>query len=162
MTATKKIVESFPIGGRLFAIKQLLLLKNLVLAYEIAGSRRASFLDFSDLWATFAELRTRGGLFDIGSYYNLLKSGNLFPKVVENVQDARVELDGLLRESITMFREASAKMFLTERSGGKRGIKTAEDEIKGKLMEVFPHEAKLRENLWEAVQSLVAERRQAK
>ncbi len=162
MNAMKRVSEGSQIGGRLFAIKQLLLLKNLVLAYEIAGSRRASVLDFSDLWATFAELRTRGGLFDIGSYYNLLTSGNLLPKVVESVQDARVELDGLLRESITMFREDSAKMFLSERSGGKRGTKTAEDQIKGKLMEVFPQEAKLRENLWEAVQSLVNERRHEK
>jgi hypothetical protein len=145
--------------GRMFAIKNFVLLKNLVLAYEISGSHRASVLDFTDLWATFAELRVRGGLFDIASYYNLLRSGNLFPKVVENVQDARIELDGLLRENITKFREECANMVLKDRTGGNRGTMTAEEQIKKKLAVVFPQEEQLREGLWDAVQLLVDEKR---
>src|SRR5258706_7737922 len=82
------------IDGNIFAIKNLVLLKNLVLAYEISGSRQASALDFSRMWATFSELRNRGGLFDVTAYYALLRSGNLFPLVVMSVQDAMTELDG--------------------------------------------------------------------
>lgn len=147
------------IDGRMFAIKNFVLLKNLVLAYEISGSHRASVLDFTDLWATFAELRVRGGLFDIASYYNLLKSGNLLPKVVENVQDARIELDGLLRENITKFREECANMVMKDRAGGKKGTMTAEEQIKKKLAVVFPQEEQLRDGIWDAVQLLVDEKR---
>jgi hypothetical protein len=158
--AADTVIQKFSqMDSRIFAIKNLVLLKNLVLAYEISGSHRASVLDFTDLWATFAELRVRGGLFDIASYYNLLTSGNLLPKVVENVQDARVELDGLLRENITMFREESAKMMLKERSSGKRGEMSAEKQIKKKLAAAYPQEEQLREGLWEAVQLLVDEKR---
>jgi hypothetical protein len=147
------------IDGRIFAIKNFVLLKNLVLAYEISGSHRVSALDFTDLWATFAELRVRGGLFDINSYYNLLRSGNLLPKVVESVQDARIELDGLLRENITKFREEAASMVLKNQVSGTRGTLTAEEQIKKKLAAIFPQDEQLRENLWDAVQLLVDEKR---
>ncbi len=158
---TSILTQTYPqIDGRLFAIKNLVLLKNLVLAYEISGSHRVSALDFTDLWATFAELRVRGALFDIASYYNLLRSGNLLPKVVENVQDARIELDGLLRENITKFREECAGMILKNQIGGMRGMMSAEEQIKKKLMAIFPLDEQLRNGLWEAVQMLVDERRQ--
>lgn len=148
--------------GRIFAIKHLILLKNLMLAYEISGSHRASALDFTSLWATFTELRARGGLFDITSYYNLLTSGNLLPRVIENVLDARVELDGLLRKNITMFLEEGAQMILKDRSSGRRGVMTAEEQIHGRLTAAYPQEELLREGLWEALQQHVDKRRRGK
>jgi hypothetical protein len=146
-----------PLDGQLFAIKNLIHIKNLVLVYEIAGSHRASVLDFTDLWATFADLRARGGLFDIGAYYKLVRTGTLFPKVVENVQDARIELDGLLRKSITMFRERCVKMLVRAANGDPENQNEAARRIKEKLVTAFPFEGNVRENLWEAVQVVYAE-----
>jgi hypothetical protein len=154
LRATSQIVaRSSKVDSRIFAIKNLLLMKNLVVAYDISGSRRAPALDFTDVWNTFGELRARGRLFELSTYYRLLTSGNLLPKVVENIQDARVELDGQLRENITIFREECNAMLLKGGSGGKKGAKTAEETIKEKLLDAFPQEEQLRESLWEAVKT---------
>jgi hypothetical protein len=133
----------------LFAIRNLILIKNFVLVYEIAGSRRASVLDFTDFWNTFAELRARGGFFDLTAYYNMVRNGSLLPKVVENVQDARVELDGLLRKSITRFREHCAETLL---KAGNDALKKAEasSKIREKIRVNFPYEEEVRGHLWDA------------
>jgi hypothetical protein len=150
---TQVIAKSTKIDGRLFAVKNLLILKNLVVTYDISGSRRASTLDFTDIWHTFGELRARGGFFELGIYYRLLTSGRLIPKVVENIQDARVELDGQLRENITRFREEAADLIAKSASAGKRGAMTAEEIIKQRILEAFPQEQQLRDSLWDAVKT---------
>jgi hypothetical protein len=96
-------------------------------------------------------------LFDIGAYYKLVRTGTLFPKVVENVQDARIELDGLLRKSITMFRERCVKMLVRAANGDPENQNEAARRIKEKLVTAFPFEGNVRENLWEAVQEVYAE-----
>lgn len=160
MRAAGEIARTDRIDSHIFAIKNLVLLKNLILAYEISGSRQAAALDFTRMWTTFSELRSRGGLFDVRAYYTLITTGELLPEVVTTVQDARVELDGLLRETITKFREQCAALLwkqygfpLTEKAwAGKK-------KIRDKLEVMFTNEVELRDNLWAAVEDTLAERR---
>ena len=160
MRASGEVARKDKIDGYIFAIKNLVLLKNLILAYEISGSRQAAALDFTRMWTTFSELRNRGGLFDVRAYYTLITTGELLPEVVTTVQDARVELDGLLRETITKFREECASLLwkqygfpLPERAwAGKK-------KMQEKLEVMFTHERELRENLWAAVEETLAERK---
>lgn len=160
MRASGEVARKDKIDSYIFAIKNLVLLKNLILAYEISGSRQAAALDFTRMWTTFSELRNRGGLFDVRAYYTLITTGELLPEVVTTVQDARVELDGLLRETITKFREECAGLLwrqygfpLPEKS------KAGKKKIQDKLEVMFTHERELRENLWAAVEETLAERR---
>ncbi|OBT83578.1 hypothetical protein VE02_06952 [Pseudogymnoascus sp. 03VT05] len=160
MRASGEVARKDRIDSYIFAIKNLVLLKNLILAYEISGSRQAAALDFTRMWTTFSELRNRGGLFDVRAYYTLITTGELLPEVVTTVQDARVELDGLLRETITKFREECAGLLwkqygfpLPEKSrAGKK-------KIQDKLEVMFTHERELRENLWAAVEETLADRK---
>lgn len=160
MRAAGEIGRTDKIDSYIFAIKNLVLLKNLILAYEISGSRQAAVLDFTRMWTTFTELRTRGGLFDVRQYYRLITAGELLPEVVNNVLDARVELDGLLRETITKFREEAAGM-LWKRYGFPLKANAAEGKkiIKDKLEVMFTTEEELRNNLWEAVEVTLAARK---
>jgi hypothetical protein len=154
--AAQVSAKNSQIDGRIFAIKNLVLIKNLILAYEISGSRVASKLEIPDIWNTFIELRNRGGLFDISSYYNLLRNGTLLPKVVQSVLDARTELDGLMRETITLFREECAGMIWNKstRSEVRNWLEVKRD-LQKKLQVMFPYETELRANLWQAVEATV-------
>ena len=90
--------------GQLFLIKHLLILKQQIVAFDIEYVHPEASLDFSGVTATFYELRDRGGLFDVRNLWRFLSSGgNLIPKVVENMLDAKVELDGRLRSVINDF-----------------------------------------------------------
>lgn len=112
------------------------------------------------MWHTFTELRTRGGLFDVRQYYRLITAGELLPEVVNNVLDARVELDGLLRETITKFREEAAGM-LWRKYGFplKREAEEGKKIIRDKLEVMFTTEEELRDNLWEAVEVTLRSRK---
>lgn len=144
------------VDSLIFSIKNLVLIKNVILALEISGSHRASILDFSSIWMTFSDLRSRGGLLDITSYYNMLTSGTLLPRVVENVQDARTELDGLLRQTITRFREECAgKMWNKGRKSPEKDHWVVKEQLQAKLKVMFPAEEQLRVSLWQAVEELV-------
>jgi hypothetical protein len=144
------------IDSLIFAVKNLVLLKNVVLALEISGSHRASVLDFSSIWITFSELRSRGGFLDMRSYYNMLTNGTLLPRVVETVQDARAELDGLLRQTITKFREESAsQLWNKSRKSPQKDHWIIKENIQKKLKVMFPMEEQLRVSLWQAVELLV-------
>ena len=160
MRAAGEIARTDRIDSYIFAIKNLVLLKNLILAYEISGSRQAAALDFTRMWTTFTELRSRGGLFDVRSYYKLIRAGELMPELVTNVVDARAELDGLLRETITKFREECAGM-LWKQYGFPLKAKAEEGKkkIRDKLEVMFTTEEELRDNLWAAVEETLAERR---
>lgn len=85
--------------GRLFLIKHLLILKQQIVAFDIEYVTPEVSFDFSSVTNTFWELRERGGLFDPRNLWRIM-GGGLLPKVVENMLDAKVELDGSLRTVI--------------------------------------------------------------
>lgn len=94
------------------------------------------------------------------AYYRLITTGELLPEIVKNVVDARAELDGLLRETITKFREECAQM-LSKQYGFPLNDKSwaGKKKIKDKLEVMFTTEEELRDNLWAAVEETLAERR---
>ena len=88
--------------GRLFLTKHLLILKQQIVAFDIEYVTPEISFDFSSVTNTFWELRERGGLFDPRNLWRVM-GGGLLPKVVENMLDAKVELDGSLRTVINDF-----------------------------------------------------------
>jgi conserved oligomeric Golgi complex subunit 3 len=93
-------------NAHLFLLTHLLLLKSQIIAFDIEYSPlpEVSF-DFSNLTNTFYELQAeRGGLFNPLNIVRLIGRGrDLLPRVVENMLDAKVELDGQLRKVISDF-----------------------------------------------------------
>ena len=88
--------------GQLFLIKHLLILKSQIVAFDIEFITPEVSFDFSNVTATFWELRERGGLFNPRNLMRMM-SGSLLPRVVENMLDAKAELDGRLRSVINDF-----------------------------------------------------------
>ena len=88
--------------GQLFLLRHLLLLKSQIVAFDIEFVTPDISFDFSNLTSTFYELRSRGGLFNPRNLMRLA-GGGLFPRVVESMLDAKVELDGRLRTVINDF-----------------------------------------------------------
>ncbi|KAL8710472.1 MAG: hypothetical protein Q9220_004904 [cf. Caloplaca sp. 1 TL-2023] len=112
-----------PADGHLFLIKHLLILKQQIVAFDIEYVTPDVGFDFSGMTNTFYELRERGSLFDPRNLWRHL-GGNLLPKVVENMLDAKVELDGRLRSVITEFSTAFADritMPISEAEGKRKG-----------------------------------------
>ncbi|KAK5205994.1 Golgi transport complex subunit 3 [Exophiala xenobiotica] len=95
--------KSSPADGQLFLLRHLLLLKSQIVAFDIEYVTPDVSFDFSGVASTFYELRERGGLFNPRSWMRLFSSGGLIPRVVENMLDAKVELDGRLRTVINDF-----------------------------------------------------------
>ena len=90
-------------------IKHFLILKQQIVAFDIEYVTPDISFDFSGMTNTFWELRERGGLFDPRNLWKFMSSGGaLLPKVVENMLDAKVELDGRLRTIINRFIDQSA------------------------------------------------------
>jgi hypothetical protein len=143
-----------PSHAQLFLIKNLMCLKTLLISYEIYPTRHTENFDFSHIWTTFSELFARGDLLNPRAYYNLLNSGVLYPRVVENDTDARLEIDGLLRDRITMFTEHWAKQ-LSAAKGMDVPRRNTIDELKELLRKYFPHDLKIREALVAATKELV-------
>ena len=71
---------------------------------------------------TFYELRDRGGLFDPRNLWRIV-GGGLLPRVVENMLDAKVELDGRLRTIINDFTTSAAERMTHPVSESARGKK---------------------------------------
>ena len=92
-------VPNSSVDGQLFLIKHLLILKQQIVAFDIEYVTPDISFDFSGVTNTFWELRERGGLFDPRNLWKIM-GGGLLPKVVENMLDAKVELDGSLRTVI--------------------------------------------------------------
>jgi len=86
-------------------IKHLLILKQQIVAFDIEYVTPDVSFDFSGVTNTFWELRERGGLFDPRNLWRIVGTA-LLPKVVENMLDAKVELDGSLRTVINDFTSA--------------------------------------------------------
>ena len=91
--------------GQLFLLKHLLLLKQQIVAFDIEYVSPDVTFDFSGMASTFYELRDRGGLFDPRALWRLISNpgATLLPRVVENMLDAKAELDGQLRTTINDF-----------------------------------------------------------
>jgi hypothetical protein len=83
-------------------MSHLLLLKQQIVAFDIEYVAPEVSFDFSGVTSTFWELRERGGLFNPRNLMKLVGHG-LLPRVVENMLDAKVELDGRLRTVINDF-----------------------------------------------------------
>lgn len=99
--------KSTNVDGQLFLIKHLLILKQQIVAFDIEFVTTDVSIDFSGVTNTFWELRERGGLFDPRNLWRLM-GGGLLPKVVENMLDAKAELDGRLRTVINEFTNSFA------------------------------------------------------
>lgn len=92
--------------GQLFLITHLLHLKQQIVAFDIEFIPPEVEFDFSSYTNTFYELRERGNLWNPASWVRLVSGawgGGLLPKVVENMLDAKAELDGRLRTAINDF-----------------------------------------------------------
>jgi hypothetical protein len=83
-------------------MSHLLILKQQIVAFDIEYVAPEVSFDFSGVTNTFWELRERGGLFNPRNLMRLVGHG-LLPRVVENMLDAKVELDGRLRTVINDF-----------------------------------------------------------
>lgn len=99
--------KSTPADGQLFLLSHLLVLKQQIVAFDIEYVAAEVQFDFSGITGTFWELRERGGLFNPRNLMRLVGHG-LLPRVVENMLDAKVELDGCLRTVINDFINAFA------------------------------------------------------
>lgn len=93
----------------LFLLKQLLILKQQIVAFDIeyVPAQADINFDFSNITNTFFELRERGGLFNPGNLLRLV-GGALVPRIIENMLDAKAELDARLRGVIHDFVNAFA------------------------------------------------------
>ncbi|KAL4979205.1 Sec34-like family-domain-containing protein [Aspergillus desertorum] len=100
--ASASISSKSSIDGQLFLMSHLLILKQQIVAFDIEYVAPEVSFDFSGVTSTFWELRERGGLFNPRNLMRLVGHG-LLPRVVENMLDAKVELDGRLRTVINDF-----------------------------------------------------------
>ncbi|KAA8622584.1 Sec34 domain-containing protein [Pyrenophora tritici-repentis] len=89
-----------PTDAALFLVSHLLLLKQQIVAFDIEFVTPETTVqyNFSSVTETFWELRARGGLFNPRNLVGLL-----IPKVVENMLDAKAEVDARLRQAINDF-----------------------------------------------------------
>ncbi|KAK5172900.1 Golgi transport complex subunit 3 [Saxophila tyrrhenica] len=163
--------------GQLFLITHLLHLKQQIVAFDIEFIPPEVEFDFSSYTNTFYELRERGNLWNPASWVRLVSGalgGGLLPKVVENMLDAKAELDGRLRTVINDFvnghaQHITAPIEPTSISEAKtkqafdalKAVRTvrglAEKDvpaIRAKLME-FVDDARTRETLVAAVRDQV-------
>lgn len=100
--STQLATQVSPTDAKLFLISHLLRLKQQIVAFDIEFVTPEVGFDFSSVTNTFYELRERGGLWNPTSWVRLA-AGGLMPRVVENMLDAKAELDGRLRAVINDF-----------------------------------------------------------
>ena len=122
--ATQISSKASNIDGQLFLIKHLLILKQQIVAFDIEYVTPDVSFDFSGVTNTFWELRERGGLFDPRNLWRFM-GGGLLPRVVENMLDAKAELDGRLRTVINDLTSTFASRMTTavnESAASKRSF----------------------------------------
>jgi hypothetical protein len=103
-------------------------LKQQIVAFDIEYVTPDVSFDFSGMTNTFYELRDRGALFDPRTLWRLVGGGGLLPRVVENMLDAKAELDGRLRTVINDFTIACASRMtapIAEPALSKKGFDAA-------------------------------------
>ncbi|KAL5439183.1 hypothetical protein PMIN05_005411 [Paraphaeosphaeria minitans] len=127
-----------PTDAALFLISHLLLLKQQIVAFDIEFVTPETDLqyDVSTITNTFWELRSRGNLFNPRELVGLL-----IPKVVENMLDAKAEVDTVLRQAINDF-TAQFVNRITEPIKSKDG-----KNVKVPPAEAAPRTAKMRKNV---------------
>ncbi|KAI5842501.1 Sec34-like family-domain-containing protein [Morchella snyderi] len=157
-----------PADGHLFLIRHFLLLKEQIVTFDIEFVKPDTQIDFSGLAGSFWELREKG-IFSRTGILNLVK-GAAMPKVVENMLDAKVELDARLRTVIGEFTKHFADRMTNGIDGPSNRIRAAagtdpaaevraavEREVvvlRAKLVE-YIEDGRTRETLVGAVQELV-------
>lgn len=115
LLASQQVSKKTAADGQLFLITHLLHLKQQIVAFDIEFIPPDVEFDFSSVTNTFHELRDRGSLWNPASWVRLvggMAGGGLLPKVVENMLDAKAELDGRLRTVINDFVTAYAAHIL--------------------------------------------------
>lgn len=155
--------------AELFLIKHLLILKQQIVAFDIEFVSPEVSLDFSGVTNTFWELRERGGLFNPRNLVRLLGNG-LLPQIVENMLDAKVELDGRLRTAINDFTNSfatkmtaslpakvTASSIREARSALEKTCQAIQKEVPElrKILESYIDDTRTRETLVAAVQDNV-------
>ena len=144
--STQISTKSSVADGQLFLLKHLLLLKSQIVAFDIEYVTPDVSFDFSGVASTFWELRERGGLFNPATWMRLFSSGGLLPKVVENMLDAKQELDGSLRQIISEFTAGFAGLMCSdlpkdaEKVAGKKDGETVLAEAVGKTRKTVEQE----------------------
>lgn len=164
--ATQVASKLSTVDSQLFLLKQLLILKQQVIAFDIEYVTPEIHFDFSNVTNTFWELRERGGLFDPRNIVRLI-GGGLMPRVIENMLDAKAELDGRLRTLINEFTDGYAQRMtnIVSLSASKKKDfqgtaavdalrKTIEKEVPRlrKKLEDYLDDVRIRETLVGAVQ----------
>lgn len=147
-------------------MSHLLILKQQIVAFDIEFVTPEVSFDFSGVTNTFWELRERGGLFNPRNLMRLVGHG-LIPRVVENMLDAKVELDGRLRTVINDFinsfaarMTASLPAKFVDTRNLQRGelmlpsCRTIEKEVPvlRKVLNVYLDDTRMKETLVGAVQ----------
>lgn len=150
-----------PADAHLFLIRHFLLLKAQIVAFDIEFVKPDTSIDFSGLAGSFWELREKG-LFSRSGILNLVK-GAAMPKVVENMLDAKVELDARLRAVIGEF----GRYWKSRMVGGIEGIRrtalgdpvgAVKEAVEGevvvlrRMLVIYLEDARTREMLVGAVQ----------
>lgn len=154
-------------------MKHLLALKAQIVAFDIEFVTPQVEFDFSSVTSTFWELRERGGLFNPRNLFRLV-GGGLLPRVVENMLDAKAELDGRLRTVINDFINAIvarilvsiADLDLEKRSNvdaaaavqAARSAAEKEAPFLRSKAEAYLEDVRIRETLIEAVYEQVVQR----
>lgn len=117
-----------PTDANLFLISHLLRLKQQIVAFDIEFVTPEVTFDFSSVTSTFYELRERGGLWNPASWVKLV-GGGLMPRVVENMLDAKAELDGRLRAVINEFVNACTARIAAPLASTPKAGKPASDVL---------------------------------
>lgn len=172
LAASQIATKSSPADGQLFLIKHLLTLKQQIVAFDIEFVTPDITFDFSGVTNTFHELRDRGTLFDPRNLWRIMAGRALLPRVVENMLDAKVELDGRLRTVINDFTNGFAARMLapvSEAAAAKRGFEPStavravreatEQELPGlrKKLDEYLDDVRTKETLVAAVREYVLE-----
>lgn len=130
--------KSSKADGQLFLLRHLLLLKSQIVAFDIEYVTPDVSFDFSGAFSTFYEIRERGGLFNPKSWMKLFSTGGLIPRVVENMLDAKVEMDGQLRTVINEFTAGFSNMMTADLAGGQRKAEEITKLIREKIQKEVP------------------------
>ena len=166
VSAAQTISNTSKIDAQLFLLRHLLLLKSQIVAFDIEYVSPDIQFDFSGMTSTFFELRDRGGLFNPRSWYRLFSSGGLIPRVVENMLDAKVELDGQLRTVINDFTGDFSKLMtidLRSNQNPEEATASVRDKVSKEVpilrakLEQYLDDLRTRETLVAAVEDQVVQ-----
>ena len=137
--------------AQLFLIKNLMLIENLFMTHEIPDSvRQSAELDFSPIWDTIRELQDRKQLFNPLAYISPLVKGQLLPAVVDQILDARKELEKVLVQQITAFTKYWQSRLIDTKSTDS--VTKATRDLESLLNRVFEDET-IKAALWKMIRA---------